>query len=64
MVINKLMWSTTFSIFSHPDGILDVGVDMLSDIVEIKATTLEFVAGIAYAVDVLTTVIFNVVPCC
>ena len=73
MVINKLMWRPIFIILLYPcevtdgltDAIIDVGVDMLTDMGIIVMLTptipLEFSVAVACVVDVLTDLLTNLV---
>ena len=57
MTISKVMWSTTFRIFSHPCPVADVMCGLCVDM-----SALEFVVGIAYTIDLLAVLLINSVP--
>ena len=56
MANSKLMWITTFRIFSHPCAVADVMRGLCADM-----SSLEFVVGIAYTIDLLAVLIIDVV---
>ena len=71
MVINRLMWRPIFISFSHPgevtdgltDVIIDVGVDMLTDmgiiVMGSPTISLKFLVRVSYALDMLADLLMN-----